>query len=293
MPIFCRLTIRCKLQSVLLLLTFVLFLLSGTTQASTIEVLRIAVAANFKSTLQQIIDQFSASTAEYSRDNFKISSGATGSLYTQIINGAPYDLFFAADQDSPLSLIEKGIASPSDQPVYAVGTLTLVSKILPSTDSLADCRQNTNRNDINTVLNSLLQNNNRIVIANPRTAPYGRAAMQWLDALSLQFPQHQPLRLVQARNIIHAQQLLEQTHADTAILSKAQSIKMKKQASVRYLYCDIPSQMHAPIAQAAVSIKSLKRTAANEALKNKLMEFIYSDTGKSIIMQHGYSAYQR
>lgn len=156
-----------------------LFLLSFTGPASAGEPLRIAVSANFRGTLQQISDMFQQETGT----RVVLSSGSTGVLYSQILHGAPFDLFFAADRESTVKLasLERGPAT--GQPFcYARGSLVLAG----GDGRLAQLK------------NPALS----VAIANPVTAPYGVAAMAVLARP--EFAVGKNRKLVRGTNVVQA-----------------------------------------------------------------------------------------
>ena len=127
------------------------------------ESLTIAVASNFRVPAEQIVASFERATGH----EVRISSASTGKLYAQIISGAPFDVLLAADSDRPRLLEESGIGIHGSRQTYAIGGLVLWSRDPANTG--ADCRG---------LLNDL--GARRLAIANPKTAPYGIAARQFL-----------------------------------------------------------------------------------------------------------------
>ena len=128
--------------------------------------LRVAVAANFLATLNEIATNFEEDTEHVAT----VSSGSSGKLYAQVKNGAPFDVFFSADVMRPKLMEEEGLAVQGSRFTYAVGRLTLWGPA------------RTEGNGISTVLSDHVKH---VAIANPKTAPYGTAAKQVLQALGL------------------------------------------------------------------------------------------------------------
>jgi len=164
----------------LLLPLFLFFLLPVVGNAFAAPV-RVAVASNFIETLKVIAERFERETGH----RVIISSGSTGKHYAQIINGAPFDLFFAADRESPALLEVQGYALPDSRFTYALGKLILWSPQPGYIDAEG----------------KLLESDEveRLAIANPKLAPYGRAAQQVLQARGL-WEDYQR-RLVRGENI--------------------------------------------------------------------------------------------
>jgi molybdate transport system substrate-binding protein len=154
------------------------------------EPLRVAVAANFRLTLEQINRRFE----ERSGHRVLLSSGATGALYTQILQGAPFHLFFAADRDRPRRLAAAGLAGIE---CYARGRLVLVGGGLAE---LADPARS-------------------LAIANPDTAPYGAAALEVLARP--EFAAGGSRRLVRGQNVAQAYQFWLTGGADLALVSRS------------------------------------------------------------------------
>lgn len=154
---------------------FTLGLLVGIPIVSSADVksntLRIAVASNFAATAKELITPFAA------QQGFSVtySSGSTGALYAQIIHGAPFDLFLSADTHRPRQLDSDGLIVPNSRKTYAQGQLALWDTELTSIAPILT--------DVN--LRALLDNERRLSIANPRTAPYGNAAKELLESLQL------------------------------------------------------------------------------------------------------------
>ena len=131
------------------------------------ETIHVAVTASFKKTLQQLKPLFT----QQSGHDLLISSASSGTLYAQIYNGAPYQLFLAADDRYPQRLIEAELAVPGSRFVYALGRLVL---FCPQVERL--------HGGANALTTEQIR---RITLANPKTAPYGRAAREVLMALNL------------------------------------------------------------------------------------------------------------
>lgn len=206
-------------------------LLSATAYAEAAE-LRVAVAANFRHALADVAIDYQQLTGV----KVQLSSGATGALYTQILHGAPYDLFFAADAERPQLLEENGRAQIGSRVTYATGLLAFWS---PS--------QNANE--------QLLQQwSQRLSIANPRTAPYGVAAEQALARINATTPP-----LVRGSNILQAYQYVQSGNAKAGLVAishlKADRISTDE-------YWPIPQAWYDPIAQQAVVLKRSKHLAA-------------------------------
>lgn len=211
------------------------------------EPLRIAVAANFRGTLQQISELFEQQTGH----QVVLSSGSTGVLYSQILHGAPFDLFFSADQVSTEMLATKDTRR-GEPYCYARGTLVLAGG--------------------NGELAQLANPDLSLAIANPTTAPYGVAAMAVLARP--EFAAGQGRKLVRGTNVVQAYQFWHSGGTDLALVPKA----LAPSATT------VPADWHTPLDQFAISLSPVH---GNKALKSYL-KWIRSDTVRALISKAGY-----
>ncbi len=224
------------------------------------ETVTVAVASNFSGTARDIAKAFEADT----KHNVRLSTGSSGKLYAQIINGAPFDVFLSADQNRPLRLEEEGFASHGDTRPYAIGRLVIWSSE-PGLD-IDDCK-------------ALLASPGkaRIAIANPLFAPYGIAARQYL--------QHEGWwevlepNLVIGENISQTLQFATSGGARVGLVANSQV--RGRDGSCREL---VPDDLHAPIEQHVVLLKRAEANAAGRAF----MSFLGSESARAIIKAAGY-----
>ena len=226
--------------------------------ASAAEV-KAAVAANFTATMKELAAKFEAKTG----DKVTLSFGSSGKLYTQIVNGAPYDVFLSADTARPEQLEQEGGAVKGSRFTYAMGRLALWS----AQPELVDAE--------GTVLNS--EKFERLAIANPKTAPYGAAAVEVLQGLGL-YEKIEP-RIVQGDNIAQTYQFVATGNAQLGFVALAQ-VKAKPSGS----WWQIPQDYYTPIRQDAVLLKS----AADNKAARALLDYLRSPEAKQIIEQSGY-----
>ncbi|MCC2615347.1 molybdate ABC transporter substrate-binding protein [Aestuariibacter halophilus] len=216
---------------------------------------RVAVASNFA----QSFDTLMARAPQTISSGLSVSVGSTGKLYSQIVHGAPFDVFLAADTERPQKLLQKGLTARPSVVVYARGTLVAVSQQPWPQASPAKW------------LNSV----NTLVIANPRLAPYGRAAQQVLHRLAVNTGDK---NLIRAESIAQALQFFVAGDVPVAFISNAQ---------VRLLETDqakiwtVPSHLYEPILQGMVLLKDASRAEA-------LYRYLQSDTVATQIQQMGY-----
>lgn len=241
-----------------LLIASILFW-SGVTVAGEV---RVAVSANFAATFAQIAEQFKVKTGH----SAVASLGSTGAHYAQIINGAPYDLFLAADAERPKDLVQQGKGVASTRQRYAVGRLILWS----SKSTLVDTE--------GVLLKKIF--NGKLAIANPLTAPYGLAAQQTLEHLG-QWNTMQK-SLVRGQNIAQTFQFAASGSVDAAFIAMAQ-IKSGDYVG-KGSYWLVPQTFHDPINQEMVLLEKGRINPVAKAL----MEFITSTEGRRIISDGGY-----
>lgn len=243
----------------------VLLLFFGIVSQCFAEQITVAVASNALSALRVISSEFEKQTGH----SVQISSGSTGKLYAQIVNGAPFDIFLAANEREPKKLEQLHLIVPNSRFTYALGKLVAWS---PDA-SLFQVKE------INEVLVS--KTVMRIAIANPRTAPYGMAAEQALQKLGV-WAQLQ-VKIIRGENVSQTYQFAMTKNAQVGFVAKSQIQNDAKHPEGSYW--EVPEELYAPISQQAVLLlRSQHKTAANE-----FIEFIKSDKVKDILTkQFGY-----
>lgn len=223
---------------------------------------RVAVAANFAEPIKAIAAVLEKTTGH----TLKISTGASGAFYTQIRNGAPFDVFLSADNERPEMLEKDGLTQPGTRFTYATGKLVLWSAKAGRVD------------DKGAVLKAA--DLGKVAFANPRTAPYGTAAMQVMDKLGLKDALRP--RLVQGESIGQTFNFVKTGNADVGFVALSQVLSegRLKEGSMWV----IPQVNHDPIRQDAVL---LKRGADNEAAK-ALLKLLQSPNTRDLIRSYGY-----
>ena len=233
--------------------------LSAAAQA---EVVQIAVAANFTAPARALAEIFARTTGHEA----KLSFGATGAFYSQIKNGAPFDILLAADDERPIRLEKEGDTVPGSRFTYAIGQLVLWS----AKPGLVD--------DEGAVLKG--GNFNKIAIANPKLAPYGAAAVETMDKLGLAAALTP--KLVTGESIGQTYNFIATGNAELGFVALAQVLDGGKLKSGSMWV--VPAKYHAPIIQDAVI---LKRAAANPAAK-AWMALMRSPNTQDFIRSYGY-----
>jgi molybdate transport system substrate-binding protein len=235
---------------------------TGLAQAGQVQV---AVAANFMAPMQQIAAQFERDTGHKA----VLASGATGKFYTQIQNGAPFELLLAADAATPARLEQAGQAVRGTRFTYAIGKLVLWSArkgyVDPAGKVLAG------------------GNFTYLAIGNPRTAPYGAAAVETLKTLNL-YDRLQS-KLVQGENISQTQQFVSTGNAELGFVALSQVWRDGKlDAQFGGSLWVVPPGLYRPIRQDAVI---LQRGDANPVAR-ALAAYLRSDQARAIIRSFGY-----
>ncbi len=233
------------------------------------EPVRVAVAANFKQTMDRLAADFSTRSGELAP---LVSSGASGLLYSQIVQGAPFDVFFSADQERPARLEQEGLTVSGSRYTYAVGKLVLWR---PGRTWSGTLEQALKASDVKVVS-----------IANPAVAPYGVAAQQALDKLGLWAKP--PFRVVQGESLGQAFQFVATGNAQLGFiaLSQVREATSPAQAGIANEVFEIDPSLYTPLAQDAVR---LKRSAGNAAV-GRFLDFVRSAQGRAIIAAAGYAS---
>ena len=221
--------------------------------------LRVATASNFAPAMNALARQFEAES------NYRLitSFGSTGKHYAQIVNGAPFDLFFAADSRRPELLETSGAALPGSRFTYAIGKLVLWSPEAGYVDSEG------------AVLRAA--EFRHLALANPTLAPYGAAAAEVLEAMGL--GQLLGPRLVRGENIGQAFQFIRSGNAELGFVAWSQLVatNQTRQGS----HWDVPQSLYTPIEQQAVILKGSEGALA-------FVSFVRSPQGLKIIHEQGY-----
>ena len=230
-------------------------------QSALAETALVAVATNFSEVIDKLKFDFEAAHDH----EVTIVTGSTGKLYSQIVNGAPFDVFMAADQARPERLEYQG-RTLDIRFTFATGQIVLWS---------AD-KDRINENG----LEALNQPFRRLAIANPQLAPYGVAAKEALDALGLLETLQD--RIVMGENIGQTHALIASGNAELGIVALAYAISPRN--AVAGSYWTIPPELYAPIHQDAV----LTRHAQGNDAAHAFMAYLQSAPAKATIRAHGY-----
>jgi molybdate transport system substrate-binding protein len=223
-----------------------------------------AVASNFSAPMQQIAELFQKESG-YA---VKLSFGSTGKFYTQIREGAPFDVFVAADSATPQRLEDEGLAETGSRFVYALGKLVLWS----AKPGYVDAHGVVLRNGRYKILG----------IADPKLAPYGIAAKEMLDALKLWHIVKS--KLVIGENITQAWQFAATGNAGLAFIALSQIMRDGKVTDGSYWI--VPAHLYNPIRQSAVLLSGAKDKAAAQAF----LTFLKSEEAAAVMRGYGYES---
>lgn len=212
----------------------------------------VAVASNFFYSSQQLAEDFAAQTGH----ELKLSAGSTGQHYAQIVSGAPFDLFLAADSRRPALLEAEGRGVAGSRQTYALGQLVLWgTQPLPELESIGQLQ--------------------RLAIANPRLAPYGEAAMQVLGSL----PGESAPTLVMGENVSQAFQFVATGAVPAGLVSLAQ-LKQLPDGNQGY-HRRIPSHLYPDIEQQMILL-------SQNPVAHAFYQYLLSDRGRQQIEDAGY-----
>jgi len=227
--------------------------------------LQVAVAANFLGTLQKLAPLFETASGHH----LLISGGASGQIYTQITQGAPYDLFLSADKERPQRLEAEGLAVAGSGFTYATGKLVLWS---PTAGVVTDG-------------DGLKKGNfKHLAVANPKNAPYGAAAQQVLTELKLWDNLNSEQKIVMGESIAQAQQYVASGNAELGFLALAQVIGADGKPSGSWWLP--PQSLYKTLDQDAVI---LKRTEHLPAARQFMQWLRTNPEALAIIKAAGYA----
>lgn len=227
--------------------------------------LTIAAASDLQSALPEIVKAFETQSAA----TVAVSFGSSGTLFAQIQNGAPFDLFFSADVEYPKQLVARGQADGGTLYEYARGRIVVWTR----RDSGIDVSKG-----LQALTGAGVK---RVAIANPAFAPYGRAAVAALRSARL-YEQVEP-KIVRGENISQTAQLVESGNAEVGIL--ALSLALGPALRARGTYAEIPATLHPPIDQAAVVVSA----SSNKTTAGEFLTFLRRPESKALLTRLGFS----
>ncbi len=234
-----------------------LIIVSLYSPVATADVVTVAVASNFAEPAKQLAERFEQATGQ----SVRISTGSTGKHYAQIVAGAPFDVFLAADVERPERLVVEGIGRRAG--IYAIGKPILVSADpglagKPCIDAFAT------------------SSNTTLAIANPETAPYGRAATEWLSSLAA------APRIATGENVAQAMHFVMSGNARFGIVAESQLLVPAWELKVLPGCFEVlPVDSHTPVRQAAVQLSDAG---------GAFFDFLMGEESRALIVSFGYLA---
>ena len=257
--------------TILTICTAALTLVSGlfsvrTSAAPQGNEIRVAAAADLKFAMEELSRQFETKTAS----RVDVTNGSSGNFFAQIQNGAPFDVFFSADIEYPRKLEATGFAEPGTLFEYAVGRIV----IWAPHDGTVDVT----KQGWNALLDARVQ---KIAIANPAHAPYGRAAVSALQKAGIHG--RVKAKLVYGESISQAAQFVQSGNAQAGIIARSLALSPEMKAGQIW---EIPAEMHPPIEQGAVVLKN----GGNKTGARAFLDFVKSAEGREILEKFGFTA---
>ncbi len=252
-----------KLFSKIIVFAIIAALLSAFVCAQGQEI-RVAAAADLKFAMGELSEKFEKQTGT----KVNVTYGSSGNFYSQMQNGAPFDLFFSADIEYPRKLEAAGLADPGTLYEYAVGRIVIW---MP-----AGCKVDLAKQGWNALLDASVE---KIAIANPEHAPYGRAAVAALQKAGIY--ESVKTKLVYGENISQAAQFVQSGNAQAGIVAMSLAVSPAMREGKHW---DIPANLHPPIEQGAIILKGAK----NKHAANAFLEFVKSVAGRSILAKYGF-----
>lgn len=237
---------------------------SGASLAAAEEI-TIAAASDLNFAFKDLVAEFEKATGTH----VKLSLGSSGNFYSQIQNGAPFDLYFSADIGYPRKLEEAGLTVPGSLYRYAVGRIVIWTgsqsniSLTKGFDALRE------------------PGIKKIAIANPKHAPYGRAAVAAMEHFKV-YDQIKD-KLILGENISQAAQFIESGACDIGVI--ALSLALAPTMKARGTYWEVPAGAHPPLEQGAVILKSSTRQGA----ARQFLEFMKGVPGQEIMQRYGFT----
>jgi molybdate transport system substrate-binding protein len=245
------------------LLLLAVFLVAG----ASAQELKVAAAADLSAALQKIGPAFEKQTGIH----ISTSLGSSGNFFSQIQNGAPFDVFLSADLSYPEKLQEENRAEPGSLVRYARGRLVVW---VPNSSTIK-----IERDDISSLKSPSVS---KISIANPEHAPYGRAAVAALVHYKLY--DKVKSKLVMGENVSQAAQFAQSGNADVALIALSLAVSDSMAGKGRYVV--LAQESYPPLVQAGVVVNSSK----NKQQAQRFLDFLISADAQKVLRQYGFEA---
>jgi molybdate transport system substrate-binding protein len=228
--------------------------------------IRVAAAADLKFAMTEMASQFEKQTGS----SVRVTFGSSGNFFSQIQNGAPFDIFFSADIEYPRKLEVAGLAEPGTLFEYALGRLVIWTPV--------DSKLDVAKLGWQILLDASVQ---KIAIANPEHAPYGRAAVAALEKAGIY--ESVKTKLVYGENISQAAQFIQSGNAQAGIIAMSLAISPAMKNGKRW---EITKELYPSIVQAAIVLRGAK----NKDEARAFLEFTKSAAGRAILAAYGFES---
>lgn len=242
-----------------------LALVSADLRAQEQRVLRVAAAADLKFAMEELSKEFESEKGT----KVDVTSGSSGNFFAQIQSGPPFDLFFSADMEYPKRLEAEGFTEPGTLYEYALGQIVIWAPASSRVDVALD--------KWNSLLESRIQ---KIAIANPALAPYGRAAVAALQKAGIY--ERVKTKLVYGESISQAAQFVQSGNAQAGVIARSVTLSPGMKDGKAW---EIPADMYPPIEQGAVVLKNAKDKIDAAAF----LEFVKTAAGRAILEKYGFA----
>jgi molybdate transport system substrate-binding protein len=229
------------------------------------EEIAVAAAADLKFAMTDVVGQYENQTG----NKVNVTYGSSGNFFSQLQNGAPFDLFFSADIDYARKLDAAGLSEPGTLYVYAIGRICIWTP--------PDSKLDVSALGWKVLLDASVQ---KIAIANPEHAPYGRAAAEAMKKAGIY--EQVKGKLVYGDNISQAAQFLQTGSAQAGIVAFSLAISRAMKDGKRWA---IPEDAHPPIEQAAVLMKNAK----NKETARAFLQFVKTDAARATLAKYGFT----
>jgi molybdate transport system substrate-binding protein len=227
---------------------------------------RIAAASDLRFALGEVVARLHQLQPAF---DVQVTYGSSGTFFAQLINGAPFDLFMSADTDYPKQLAMRGLTLPGSEFTYAIGRLAVW---VPAASPL-----DVEKNGLQVLLDRRVTH---VAIANPATAPYGRAAEAAMRQATVY--DRVKAKLVLGENVAQALQFVQSGSADAGVVALSLAIAPTVRDSGRFW--TVPPDMHPRMEQGGVILRSAVRADAAVSVR----AFLTSDEGRSILKRYGF-----
>ena len=230
-----------------------------------VQTVRVAAAADLKFVLDEVAARLARQQPSI---RIKATYGSSGSMHAQLRQRAPFDVYLSADVEYPRDLVAHGIGSDRDLFTYALGRIVVW---VPRQSKLAIESQGLRA----------LQNASRVAIANPRHAPYGKAAEAALRQVGVWASVSR--KVVLGENVAQAAQFVQSGAADAGIIAKSLALAPAMRSAGRHW--EIPESAYAPLRQGGLILPwAVSRDAAV-----RVRDYLLSDAGRQLLAAHGFS----